>query len=104
MIFYGVMNNDVKLSDDNSGNIKCRLVWDTSVHLTALKRHCSLLNTTTFLGCIIIILVTYGHHIITDNVKVKPSVVYPNSQRDHNYGMEAAPRTTLADLDFTSST
>ena len=84
MIFYGVKNKDVQLSDDNPGNIKCRRVWDTSVHWTALKRHCSLLNTTAFVGCIILILVTSGHHIITDNVKVKPPVLYPNSQRDHN--------------------
>ena len=103
-----VIYRDVKLSDDNAGSVKCKHVWDIGVQLECIKKALFIienggvhwLNNYPVHGWV---LVTFQHHMITDNMNVKPPLFDPNSQRDHNYDIKAAPRTTLADLDFTAS-
>ena len=102
-----VIYRDVKLSNDNSGSVRCKHVWDIGVQLECIKKTLFIienggvhwLNNYPVHGSI---LVTSQHHMLTDNMNVK--LFDPNSKREHNYDMKTAPRTTLADLDFTDST
>ena len=91
-----VMYRDVKLND-NAGSVKCKHVWDIGVQLECIKKALFTienggvhwLNNYPVHGWV---LVTSQHHMITDNMNVKPPLFDPNSQRDHIYDIKAAPR------------